>query len=158
MGGGRLSQIWTTTLHSWIKAWLQKCIKCQIWWTIIHLQHPWEAQLNRWFMGIFFKRQFFCKFWKYFCGPEQHQHVALCWDLVCWLYWQIPDQPTCKGRTGGSPFLGWSPSYHNLFYCIWVWLQKIITGQEFGSQISLVKEVIEVDELNEGNVSAATGK
>ena len=51
---------------------------------------------------------------------------------------------------GLSPFLGWSPSNYNLFYHI---------GQEFGSQISLniVKEVIEVDELDEGNTSDLAG-
>ena len=61
----------------------------------------------------------------------------------------------CKSNqgviVGRSQFLGWSPSNYNLFYHI---------EQEFGSQISLniVKEVIEVDELDEGNTSAATGK
>ena len=34
-------------------------------------------------------------------------------------------------------------------------LLKILNGQEFGSQISLniIDEVIEVDELNKGNIS-----
>ena len=61
---------------------------------------------------------------------------------------------------GQSPFLGWSPSNYNLFYCTLILPSKIFTGQEFGSQISLniVKEVIEVDELNKGNISAAAGK
>ena len=37
---------------------------------------------------------------------------------------------------------------------------KILTGNKFGSQISLtiVEEVIEVDELDKGNISAAAGK
>ena len=42
----------------------------------------------------------------------------------------------------------------DLFYCTWIWLSKILTGHEFGSQISLniVNEVIEVDDLDEGNM------
>ena len=58
---------------------------------------------------------------------------------------------------GQSQLLGWSPSDCNLFYCTLIWLSKILTGQEFGSQISLniVNEVIQVDELDDGNISAA---
>ena len=41
-----------------------------------------------------------------------------------------------------------------------IWLQKILTGHEFGFQISLniVVEVIEVDEIEKGNLSASAGK
>ena len=38
---------------------------------------------------------------------------------------------------GCSPFLGRSPSNYNIFYHTWIWLSKILTVQEFGSQISL---------------------
>ena len=43
-----------------------------------------------------------------------------------------------------SSYLGWSPSNYNLE---WIWLPKIFTRQEFGSQISsnIVKEIIEVE-------------
>ena len=50
--------------------------------------------------------------------------------------------------------IGWSPSNYNLFYLAKIWLPKILTAQEFSSQISLniVDEVIEVDELDKGNM------
>ena len=61
---------------------------------------------------------------------------------------------------GWPPFLGQPPSNYNLFYHTQIWFPKILTRQEFGSQISLniVDEVIYVDELNEGNISASAGK
>ena len=58
---------------------------------------------------------------------------------------------------GWSPFLGWSPSNCNLLYHTQIWLPKILTGQEFGFQ-NIVDEVIEEDELDKGNISAALGK
>ena len=57
-------------------------------------------------------------------------------------------------REGWSPFLEWPPGNYNPFYCIRIWLPKIHTAQEFGSQISLVKEVIKVDQLGDDNISA----
>ena len=56
--------------------------------------------------------------------------------------------------------VGWSTSNYNLFYRTQNWLPNILNGQEFGFQISLniVDGVIEVDELDEGNISAAPGK
>ena len=55
---------------------------------------------------------------------------------------------------GWSPFLGRSPSNYNLFYRTQIWFPKLLTRKEFGSQISLniVDEVIEVDELDKGNM------
>ena len=58
---------------------------------------------------------------------------------------------------GWSPFLGRSPSNYNLFYRTKIWLPKILTRQEFDFQ-NIVNEVIEVDELDEGKISASTGK
>ena len=54
------------------------------------------------------------------------------------------------------------PSNYNIFYLALIRLSKILTGEEFGSQISLpdgiVNEVIEVDELDKGNISTTAGK
>ena len=59
---------------------------------------------------------------------------------------------------GRSPSQLWSPSNYNLFYITCIRLSQILIGQEFGSQISLpdriVDEVIEVDELDKGDISA----
>ena len=38
-----------------------------------------------------------------------------------------------------SPSLRWSPSNYHLFYCTWIWFSKILSGQDFCSQISLPK-------------------
>ena len=56
--------------------------------------------------------------------------------------------------------VGWSTFNYNLFYRTQNWLPNIINGQEFGFQISLniVGGVNEVDELDEGNISAAPEK
>ena len=61
---------------------------------------------------------------------------------------------------GWSPFLGRSLPNYNLFYCSQIWPPKILSRQEFGFQISsnIVDEVIEVDELDEGNISTGAGK
>ena len=50
---------------------------------------------------------------------------------------------------------GWSPSNYNIFYRTQIWLPKILTGQEFSSKKSLniVDEVIEVDEVDKGDIS-----
>ena len=53
---------------------------------------------------------------------------------------------------GWSPFLGRSPSNYNLFYLAQIWLPKILTRQEFDFQ-NIVNEVIEVDELDEGDIT-----
>ena len=45
--------------------------------------------------------------------------------------------PPLSVFVGWSPSLGRSPSNYNFFYCVLIWLSKILTGQEFDSQISL---------------------
>ena len=78
--------------------------------------------------------------------------------------WYVNSNHKCKISQGvlvGLPtFLTQSPSNYNLFYHTRIWLSKILTGQKFDSQISLniVKEVIEGEELDKGNISAASGK
>ena len=42
-----------------------------------------------------------------------------------------------------------SPSNYNLFYLTLIWLQKILTGQIW---LKILKEVIEVNELDKGNI------
>ena len=54
---------------------------------------------------------------------------------------------------GRSPFLGWSASNYNLFYSPGIWLQKILIGK---ISLNVVKEVIEVDELDKGNMWKTT--
>ena len=52
--------------------------------------------------------------------------------------WYVDKYKTNKGTmVGWSPSLGQSPSNYNLFYLALIRLSKILTGEEFGSQISL---------------------
>ena len=59
-----------------------------------------------------------------------------------------------------QPFLPYMNFALKMSYQKRIWLSKILTGQKFDSQISLniVKEVIEGEELDKGNISAASGK
>ena len=68
------------------------------------------------------------------------------WNLVCWLYSQIWDQPRCYGRTVTTPrmvtirlqpFLLYMNLALKNSYQTGIWLSNIISGWEFGIETYL---------------------
>ena len=73
---------------------------------------------------------------------------------ICYVYFTHEnkiDKGVMLGRTP-TQSLGWSPSNHSNFRCTKIWVFKIVTGQEFGSQISLPDILSKLNTFNLGLV------